>query len=130
MNSYEKDFCKVLDWDCRDNRYYDCVAHNTYIELKKGKGMMWFDLVRYSEIYLGKGVDNTITLFVQYDKPKKCVNEIYLIPTERIVEFLELTREKAEFCIALFKGMPRGLNMQASMTKTDMRKIATSVIKI
>lgn len=129
MNSYEKDFCTLMNWECVNSRYYDCVTGNNYIELKKGKSMMWFDMVRYSEIFLGKGTQNTITLFIQYDKTKKRVNEIYIIPTVNIIKFLKIDKDTAEFAIKTYNNQTRGLNMQASMSKNDMKSIATHIIK-
>lgn len=129
MNSYEKDFCSLMNWECVDHRYYDCIANGMCIEMKKGTGMMWFDMVRYSEIFLKKGTQNTLTLFIQYDKNKKRVNEIYVIDTKKIIEFLQIDKETAEFAIKAYKKQKRGLNMQASMSKKDMRLIASHIIK-
>lgn len=129
MNSYEKDFCSLMGWECVDHRYYDCVANGMCIEMKKGTGMMWFDMVRYSEIFLKQGTQNTLTLFIQYDKTKKRVNEIYVIDTDKIVKFLQIDKETAEFAIEAYKKQKRGLNMQASMSKKDMRLISSYIIK-
>ena len=129
-NSYEKYFCKLLNWQCHNHRYYDAIGNDMRIELKKGIGMMWFDMVRYSEIFLKIGTQDTYTMFIQYSKKKKKVQEIYMIPTDRIVRFLKLDEEKAKFCIRMFKEQRRGLNMQESATKKDMREMASHIITV
>lgn len=128
-SAYEKYFCDILNWQCHNHRYYDAIGNDICIEMKKGINMMWFDMVRYSEIYLKIGTQNTYTIFIQYAKNKKKVQEIYIIPTDRIIKFLKLDEKKAQFCIDMFKDQYRGLNMQASATKKDLRDMASHVIK-
>ena len=65
-------------------------------------------MVRYSEIYLGKGDQGTWTVFFRYHKARKKVSEIYIIDTKRILSFLRLDRKKAETCIRLKEDQTRG----------------------
>jgi len=127
-NAYEKDFCKLLGWKCNDGRYSDAQMGETFIEIKKGQGMMWYDMVRYAEIYMGKGRQETITIFIHYDKIQQYVRDIYVIDTQKIVDFLKMTPETSAFCINLYTELPRGLNMQASATNKDMREMAQYII--
>ena len=51
---------------------------NTHIEIKKGQDSMWFDMVRYAEIFHGLGRQNTVTVFIRYDKKARiCPRNIY-----------------------------------------------------
>lgn len=134
-NGYEKEFCDIMGWECIHNkdpmgRYYDCTNHFSCIELKKGQGMMWFDMVRYAEIYLGKGKQHTVTVYIDYNKKKAEINEIYIIPTSKLVNFLKMDKDKAEKCMEFYREVPRGLNMQASAYKKDLRALAARIIKI
>ncbi len=129
QNSYEKAFCNIMNWQPVDSRYYDATDGNTFIELKKGQNMMWFDMVRYAEIHLGIGKKDTITLYINYDKKRKVVKEICVIPTDRIIEFLGMTDTKARVCIKMMKSLKRGLNMQASATKNDLREMSSYIVK-
>ena len=128
-NSYEKYFCELMNWETVNSRYYDCTDGNTHIELKKGQNQMWFDMVRYAEIHLGIGKQDTITLYINYNKKEKKVKEIYVIPTQKIIDFLGMTDVKARICIKMMKSAPRGLNMQASATKIDLREMASYIVK-
>ena len=78
-NGYEKSFCTLLGWDCVNGRWSDASNSNTSIEIKKGQDAMWFDMVRYAEIYTGKGLQQTVTVFFRYDKKQEYVREIYII---------------------------------------------------
>ena len=127
-NNYEPSFCQTLGWSVATTRYYDAKFHDCLIEMKKGQNGMFFDMVRYSEIYLGKGDQGTWTVFFRYHKARKKVSEIYIIDTKRILSFLRLDRKKAETCIRLKEDQTRGLVMQASMTKLDMEKIADCIV--
>tara|TARA_B110000977_G_scaffold64487_1_gene87770 strand:- start:1543 stop:2067 length:525 start_codon:yes stop_codon:yes gene_type:complete len=128
-NGYEKSFCKLLGWKCVNGRWSDASNKDTNIEIKKGQDSMWFDMVRYAEIFTGKGQQQTVTVFFRYDKKKEHVREIYIIDTRQLLLFLNLTTETSEFCIKMHKETQRGLNMQASATSKDMRKMALIVIR-
>lgn len=127
-SGYEKHFCNVLGWECINNRYYDATDGFHLIELKKGKDKMWFNMVRYAEIFLGIGIQNTVTVFFRYTKEAKQVSEIYVMDTRNIMNFLKMDRTKAHLCMALKKDTVRGLNMQTAMTAKDMREISEIVI--
>lgn len=134
-NSYEKAFCDIMGWTCVSNkdpnsRYYDCTNNFSCIELKKGQGMMWFDMVRYAEIFLKKGKQHTVTVYIDYNMKRAAINEIYIIPTSKLVEFLRLDKDKAERCLEFYREVPRGLNMQASAYKKDLRQMAARIIKL
>ena len=128
-NNYEKAFCNLVGWQAVDDRYYDAYNGYNFIELKKGQASMWFDMVRYAEIYLKIGRQHTITLFIQYDKKTKTVKEIYVIHTKRILTFLKLDKKTAKRCIQLFKQQTRRLNMQASATKNDLKAMSSYIIQ-
>ena len=125
---YEKELCDITQWDCFDSRYYDAYDGKTFIEIKKGQTQMWFNMIRYAEIFVKIGTQNTITLFVKYNKKKKRVDEIYIIDTKRILNHLNMTPTKAACCIILNKDSKRSLHMQASATLKDMREMSTFIV--
>ena len=126
-NSYENDIVSNLkgDWEVVNHRYYDCILNgNILVELKKGQSGMWFDMVRYAEIYLGHGIKNTWTVFLWYDKQRELVKEIYIFPTTALMDRLNMSQEVATKCIDLYHNAPRGCNIQLSLTKKDLRTCA------
>ena len=127
-NNYEEDFSSILGWTDQKGRYADATSGEHHLEYKKGQSSMWFDMVRYAEIYKGIGTQNTITLFFRYDKNEKYVRNIYIIDTKKLLDFMKMTEELADFCIQLHKNAPRGINMQMSATNSDMRNMATYII--
>lgn len=128
-NGYEKSFCTLLGWDCVNGRWSDASNTNTSIEIKKGQDAMWFDMVRYAEIYTGKGLQQTVTVFFRYDKKQEYVREIYIIDTKQLLLFLKLDLESSEFCISMHQKAYRNLNMQSSATSKDMRKMASIIVR-
>ena len=67
-NNYEEHFSNILGWTDKKGRYADASDGVTEIEYKKGQGQMWFDMIRYAEIYNGVGTQNTVTLFLDTTK--------------------------------------------------------------
>lgn len=128
-NGYEKSFCTLLGWDCVSGRWSDAKNTNTPIEIKKGQDTMWFDMVRYAEIYTGQGLQQTVTVFFRYDKKQAYVREIYIIDTKQLLLFLKLDVESSEFCIEMHQKACRNLNIQASATSKDMRKMASIIVR-
>jgi hypothetical protein len=99
-DNYDMDICKVLGMEKDTCRYWDALWGDYYIEFKKWKSI-WLDLVRYSEIIVWHVPDaqrDTVTLFFIPDKERTQIN--------------------------LNISMPRSLNAQASLTVSDIRKIA------
>lgn len=127
-NNYEKHFSNVLGWTDKKGRYADANNGTTEIEYKKGQGAMWFDMVRYAEIYKGIGTQNTVTLFFRYDKNEQYVKNICVIDTKKLLEFMKMTDHLADFCIQLHQNAPRGVNIQMSATYSDMCNMASYVI--
>ncbi len=128
-NAYESRFCQILGWECVNRRYCDAITPSGHlVELKKGQASMWYDMVRYAEIFLGIGDQNTVTVFLRWSKKKMRVTEIYVIDTVEILKFLKMDEAKAHTCILYKRDAPRGLNMQASMTALDMRSVASKII--
>jgi hypothetical protein len=133
-NGYEKEFCKLTGLIHKNTRYMDCtLGDNICIELKKGKGAVWLDEVRYSEILLRINEDSkikTFTVFIKY-KPGK-VTSILIIKTEKLIESMGLTIESAEYMLAKFKktkSLGHGLNCQHSMSYKQLTKIADFIIE-
>ena len=132
-SGYEEGACEALDFTCEKKRYWDCTFEDTYIELKKGKSI-WLDEVRYSEVFEGiKNEDckkKTITLFLIPDTKRTRIETIYILDTQKIIKFMEITSESAAFIVNRSNIVKRSLNMQQSMTLKDLRCIADYEIKV
>jgi hypothetical protein len=126
--NYESKLCEITKWQCIDNRYYDAFDGESYIEIKKGQQGMWFNMIRYAEIFVKIGQQNTVTIFVRYNKKKKRVEEIFVIDTKEILDFLHMVPTKAACCIIMNKDSKRNLHMQAGATAKDMRKMASYIV--
>ena len=122
-SSYEVGLCKEIGWIPDENRYFDARYKELNIEIKKGKSI-WLDLVRYSEITLGIGCQNTITAFFIPSKDKIFIDKILFVMTDKIIETLKIDISLANALIKLNSRMPRSLNCQASLTVHDLSKIA------
>ena len=128
-NAYERKFCELLGWETFDGRYYDAFDGETFIEIKKGQGGMHFDMVRYAEIAMGFGTQNTVTVFFKWNKAKKCVQEAMVIDTEDIISFLKIDRDFAKTYLKIYRHVPRGVNILASATAKDLRGMAKYIVK-
>ena len=128
-NNYEPFFCDILGWKAYNNRYYDAKKHDYAIEFKKGQAGMWFDMVRYAEIYLKQGTQHTITLFFIYTKPQDFIKEILIIRTRNIIKFLHMDKKLSKTCTRLYRSQRSRLNMQAFMTKKELRSISYARIR-
>ena len=130
-NNYEKNFCDILDWECiPKGRYYDAKSekNSIYIEIKKGIGGMWLDMIRYSEILLGIGTQDTITVFLNWSKKLKRVNRIYVINTKVLMHALGLTKDIAKSILDMNKTFPGRINHLQCMTQTKIKNIAKHII--
>jgi len=128
-NAYEKRFCEVLGWVPFDARYYDAFNGDAFIEIKKGQGGMHFDMVRYSEIAMKFGTQNTVTVFFKWNKKHKMVEEAMIIDTNKIIEFLKIDKTYARTYLKIYRHVPRGVNILASATAKDLRGMATYIVK-
>lgn len=122
-SSYENGLCGVLGWHVDKNRYFDATFQGLKIEIKKGRSI-WLDLVRYSEIILGFGEDNTITAFFIPAREKDKINTLFVVDTKDLIKELRLNNDIAKTLLSLQKTVPRSLNVQASLTVADISKIA------
>lgn len=128
-NAYEKRFCDVLGWETFDSRYYDAFNGETFIEIKKGQAGMHFDMVRYSEIVMNFGTQNTVTVFFKWSKKYSRVEEAMIIDTNKIIEFLKIDKTFAKTYLKIYRHVPRGVNILASATASDLREMSSFIVK-
>ena len=133
ISGYEKDACVNLGFKCETKRYWDSEYNGLYIEIKKGKSI-WLDEVRYCEIFMSDTSVNeeckkkTITMFLIPSKDKASIENIILIDTQKIIQFLNINTEWAERLLIRKKETVRSLNCQQSMTIKDLKSIADYII--
>ena len=124
-NTYEKDLCKETLWQDQENRYFDAVCNGINVEIKKGTSI-WLDLRRYAEIVKNHGPE-TVTCFFVPDKNKTYIQNIFIVDTTKIIKWLNISQETANKILDI--SVPRGLNMQASMTLKDVKQMADVILK-
>jgi hypothetical protein len=122
-SAYETELCQEIGWNLNTNRYFDAEKNNICIEIKKGKSI-WLDLVRYSEIVLNIGEQNTITAFFIPNQRRTQIEKIYFVETSKIINHLKIDTNIAQRLISLNQGVPRSLNCQASLTVRDISSLA------
>jgi len=120
QSAYEQDLCRELNWQDKENRYFDAICDGINIEIKKGTSI-WLDLRRYAETVKNQGPE-TITVFFIPNKTKDFIKTIFIVNTNKIIDWLNINRETADKILDI--QVPRSLNMQASMTIKDVQKIA------
>lgn len=134
-SGYEKEACLNLGFNCETKRYWDCEYNGSYIEIKKGKSI-WLDEVRYCETLMSDNIDNdeckkkTITMFLKPTKDKNKIEKIYIIDTQKLIDFMKIDKVWAEILLSRHKQTTRSLNCQQSMTIKDLRLIADYIIDI
>lgn len=129
-SSYDGYICDILNMTEDTVIYWDAIWNEQYIEFKKGNSI-WLDLVRYSEILLKSNDDaskETITLFFIPNKLRDTIEEIICVKTKDLIKFINLNQDGAKQLITLNDKVPRSLNAQASLTKKDIRGIATFIV--
>ena len=129
-SSYDGDICQILEMKEDTVRYWDANWKGLNIEFKKGNSI-WLDLVRYSEIVLKSNINSqkeTFTLFFIPNDNKTEILEIIGVHTKDLITKVNLSSEIAKQLVALHSKVPRSLNAQTSLTKNDVRKIATFIV--
>lgn len=124
-SSYEKDLCAALEVEREESRYWDASWHGILLEFKKGKSV-WLNLVRYSEVLLGKTNDakrETITVFFVPNKQRTQIDEIIGANTKKIIKKVKLTIPYAKTLISLNTHVPHTLNAQVNLTLSDLREL-------
>jgi len=120
---YESFFASAIGATFQEGRYWDCIWHGIYLELKMGN--IWLDLVRYSEYLLKRTPESdvtVVTLFMRYKQQQ--VTDIYAVSTENLIRALNLSTQTAEDLLRIRDEVPRSLNAQARLTGSDVREIA------
>ena len=113
-SGYEKEACLNLGFNCETKRYWDCEYNGSYIEIKKGKSI-WLDEVRYCEILMSDNIDNdeckkkTITMFLIPTKDKNKIEKIYIIDTQKLIDFMKIDKVWAEILLSRHKQTTRSL---------------------
>jgi len=121
---YEKEICKLLNWECVNGRHWDCVTPTDIkIELKKSKSNgIQLDEIRYAEEILEVNLDcmeNIITIFIEiYPNASKKVGikKIIIVRNEEIIKLLDLPYD---YCWIIHN---RNENTKASLSFTHRLK--------
>ena len=129
-SGYENDLCIILGFNCQKERYWDCEYNDLYIEIKKGKSI-WLDEVRYSEIFMGindKCKQKTITIFLIPSKDKNKIENIIIVDSQKLIDYLKIDAKSAEFLLTRHEIINRTLNCQQSVSLGDARSMADYIV--
>ena len=120
---YESFFASAIGATFKEGRYWDCIWQGIHLELKIDN--IWLDLVRYSEYVLKRTPEShipVVTLFMRYKQQR--ITDIYAVHTDSLIKALNLSTQTADDLLRIKDEVPRSLNAQASLTESDVRKIA------
>lgn len=120
QSAYEQDLCRELNWKDNENRYFDAICDGIKIEIKKGTSI-WLDLRRYAETVKKQGPE-TITVFFIPNRTKDCIKTIFIVNTNKIIDWLKINRKTADKILNI--QVPHSLNMQASIPIKEVQGIA------
>ena len=129
-SGYENDLCIILGFNCQKERYWDCKYNDLYIEIKKGKSI-WLDEVRYSEIFMGindKCKQKTITIFLIPSKDKNKIENIIIVDSQKLIDYLKIDAKSAEFLLTRREIINRTLNCQQSVSLKDLKSMADYIV--
>jgi hypothetical protein len=129
-SGYENDLCIILGFNCQKERYWDCEYNDLYIEIKKGKSI-WLDEVRYSEIFMGindKCKQKTITIFLIPSKDKNKIENIIIVDSQKLIDYLKIDAKSAEFLLTRREIINRTLNCQQSVSLKDLKSMADYIV--
>ena len=129
-SGYENDLCIILGFNCQKERYWDCEYNDLYIEIKKGKSI-WLDEVRYSEIFMGindKCKQKTITIFLIPSKDKNKIENIIIVDSQKLIDYLKIDAKSAEFLLTHREIINRSLNCQQSVSLKDLKSMADYIV--
>jgi hypothetical protein len=73
---------------------------------------------------LGIGDQNTITTFFIPSHSKDRIEKFYAVDTKDLIEFLKIDDGLARHLLSLRQLVPRSLNAQASLTISDVARLA------
>jgi len=136
---YEKPLCDTIGFEHEDERYKDAdfVDKNGRlfeIEIKKGQDAMWFDKVRYAEMWQEWDTyKDHVTMFVEYNMEPACVKTISFIELNQLMKRFKMNDDRASKTIEEFheyKTDEVGQNDQLRLSKRQMKDIATANINV
>lgn len=124
-SSYEKELAESIDNQVilKETRYQDLAYKSLAIEVKKGQGAFWIPEVRMAELMLQKNLQHHWTLFIRFQKNKKLITSIAMIPTSVLLADMQITQEWAEKIIARDQEMKirqRTIHCQQSYSWTAL----------
>ena len=107
-------------------RYWEAIWNGFFLEFKKGA--IRLDVVRYSEIFLGKedyssSGKESLCLFLRPDKERIRIKEIICVRTQDLFPLMNLTKETAEFFVKYRKSLHKEFNGILCLGETDVRSV-------
>ena len=132
-SGYEKDFADLIGAVTEKGRYYDIIWKGMKIELKKGKGHAWMNLIRYCEYVTDLTTEPVLTLFLFYKEDR--LTSIYGVEIDEILKVLGLDKnlsgmQKADHLLEISNSSPHPIEAQSRLTKKDLDGLKCFYIKL
>jgi hypothetical protein len=133
---YEKELCKLLNWDFVNKRHWDCNFDDIKIELKKSKSNgIQIDEIRYAEEVLEINLDcmeNIITIFIEIysnNCKKNGIRKLMIVKNEEIIKILKMSNEHCWILHRRKQEIGSGLVYTHRLKYTDLIQVADAYIE-
>ena len=136
-NGYERPLCDTIGFELKTGRYKDAdfVDKDGWIheiEIKKGQNKMWFNCIRYAEMWQEWDTyKDHVTMFVVWDKKLACVKTISFIELDQIMKMMDMDDETAYHLIWIRdKYKKRSPCAQLDYKADQLKSIASVTIDV
>jgi hypothetical protein len=132
--NYDKKLCELTNGILvhENKHYWDATCGKFYIENKKCKGSMWFNLVRYAKIYLQVDEESKIkTYTVVYKYTGRKVIEILIIDTRILMNRLlkgYIETDSVKKFYDMCKLCDLSSHFQVQLSYKQMKELAGSIV--
>lgn len=132
-NNYDIPLGTALGWKVQQARYWDLVSHQGHlVEVKKtNNGSIIVKLPQLAEILTQANRDasrKTLTMVLKTDKKGHSIEEVCMLETGSIIEFLSLTYEDAESILRVYQRF--NCAIQKTVGSKDIKSMAKFTIRM
>lgn len=132
-NNYDTPLGAALGWKVQQTRYWDVVSHQGHlVEVKKtNSGSIIVKLPQLAEILTQANRDasqKTLTMVLKIDKNGSSIEEVCMLETRSIIEFLSLTSEDAASILRVYQRFSCAI--QKTIGTKDIKSMAKFTIRV
>lgn len=130
-NNYDIPLGAALGWQVEQARYWDLISHDGHlVEAKKNNnGSIIVKLPQLAEIFTNANLDaerKTLTMVLKTDRNRTSIEEICMLETDSIIEFLSLKNEDADSILRVYQRF--GCAIQMTIGAKQIKKMAKFTI--